>query len=227
MLALLPAPSPLLFWFFVALPLLVSGSVIWGVTRTSGPVTGRSAARITGAWLLLTGALAVSGLLDHWSPPRMPLLLLVVLAFLVWAARQPWTERLGDLPLQVLVGFQGFRVLVEFGLHAAVNQGIAHPTMTWTGTNADIIPGITALALFPFAHRIDRRVLMAWNVIMAGVLVVTVATAMLAAPTPLRLILGDPANVFIARFPFVWIPLVLVTSAWLGHVVLFRRLRRS
>jgi hypothetical protein len=68
---------------------------------------------------------------------------------------------------------------------------------------------------------------MAWNVIMAGVLVVTVVTAMLAAPTPLRLILGDPANVFIARFPFVWIPLVLVTSAWLGHVVLFRRLRRS
>jgi hypothetical protein len=31
----------------------------------------------------------------------MPLLFLVVLAFLAWAARQPWTERLGDLPLQV------------------------------------------------------------------------------------------------------------------------------
>ncbi len=227
MLGPLPVPSPLLFWAFVTLPLLVAGSVVWGITRTSGPETGRRAARMTGAWLLLTGGLAVSGLLDHWSPPRMPLLFLVVLAFLVWAARQPWTERLGDFPLQVLVGFQGFRVLVEFGLHAAVSQGIAHPTMTWTGTNADIIPGMTALALFPFAHRIDRRVLQAWNVVMAGVLVVTVVTALLAAPTPLRLIPGDPANTFIASFPFVWIPAVLVTSAWLGHVVLFRRLRRG
>jgi hypothetical protein len=101
MLGPLPDPSPLLFWAFVALPLLVSGSVIWGITRTSGPETGRRAARITSAWLLLTGGLAASGLLDNWSPPRMPLLFLVVLAFLVWAAHQPWTERLGDLPLQV------------------------------------------------------------------------------------------------------------------------------
>lgn len=227
MLEALPAPSPLLFSTFVALPLLVSGSVIWGITRTSGPETGRMAARITAGWLLLTGGLAASGLLDHWSPPRMPLVFLAAIAFLVWAARQPWTERLGDLPLQVLVGFQSFRILVELGLHTAVSQGLAHPTMTWTGTNADIIPGITALALFPFAPRINRRVLQTWNVVMAGVLVFTVVTALLAAPTPLRLIPGDPANTFIASFPFVWLPAVLVTSAWLGHVVLFRRLSRS
>jgi hypothetical protein len=40
------------------------------------------------------------------------------------------------------------------------------------------------------------------------------------AHTLLRLIQGDPANVFIAGFPFVWLPTILVPSAWLGHIVL-------
>ena len=104
---------------------------------------------------------------------------------------------------------------------------MAYPTVTWTGTNYDIIPGITALALLPWVDRIHKRTLQAWNVGMAGVLVVTVVTAGLAAPTPFRQIAGDPANVFISSFPFIWLPTVLVASAWLGHIVLFRRLRRA
>ena len=99
--------------------------------------------------------------------------------------------------------------------------------MTWTGTNFDILPGISALLLCPFAGRMNARTLQAWNISMASILVLTVATAMLAAPTPFRQIGGNPANVFVARFPFVWLPSVLVTSAWLGHVVLFRKLRRG
>ncbi len=101
------------------------------------------------------------------------------------------------------------------------------PTQDWTGTNFDIIPGITALALIPWASRLRTRTLQAWNLGMAGVLVVTVVTAVLAAPTPFRQIAGDPPNVFIASFPFIWLPTVLVASAWLGHIVLFRRLRRA
>jgi len=157
----------------------------------------------------------------------MLFLLVPMLAFLVWAARQPWTARLGDLPLALLVGFQSFRIVVELLLHSAVNEGVAHPTMTWSGTNMDIVPGVTALLLAPFADRLDRRVLQGWNLLMAGVLVVTVVTGVLAAPSPFRQIMGDPPNVFVAGFPYVWIPTVLVCSAWLGHIVLFRRLRRG
>ena len=157
----------------------------------------------------------------------MLFLLVPMLAFLVWAARQPWTARLGDLPLALLVGFQSFRILVELLLHQAVKEGIANPTMTWSGTNLDIVSGVTALLLVPFVGRIDRRVLQGWNLLMAGVLAVTVITGLLAAPTPLRQIMGDPPNVFVVGFPGVWLPTILVTSAWLGHIVLFRRLRRK
>jgi hypothetical protein len=150
-----------------------------------------------------------------------------LLGFLAWAARQPWTERLGDLPIKLLVGFQAFRIMVELLLHTAVNEGVAHPTMTWTGTNLDIIPGVTALLLLPFVDRLDRRVLQGWNLVMAGVLVVTVVTGIMAAPSPFRQIMGDPPNLFIVGFPFVWLPTILVAAGWLGHIVLFRRLRRA
>ncbi|MDG2332858.1 MAG: hypothetical protein P8Q97_01405 [Myxococcota bacterium] len=227
MLEFLASPSPGLYGFFLALPLAVAGAIILAIARACGPQAGRRAALGAGAWLAFTGALGASEVLDVWAPPPVLLLFGAMLIFLAWAARRPWTEQLGTLPLQILVGFQGFRLLVELGLHAAVNQGIANPTMTWTGTNFDILPGVSALLLIPWVHRLDPRVLQAWNLTMAGILVVTVVTAILAAPTPLRQIFGDPANVFIASFPFIWLPTVLVTSAWLGHIVLFRRLRRE
>ena len=177
-------------------------------------------------WMGLTGTLSAVGVLDTWAPPPMFLLLVTMLAFLAWSSRKPWTHKLGDLPLQLLVGFQAFRIIVELLIHLAVSEGIAHPTMTWTGTNLDIVAGVSALLLAPFAHRVGPRLLQGWNLTMAGVLIVTVVTGILAAPTPFRKILGDPPNSWIAHFPFVWLPTILVFSAWLGHIVLFRRLAR-
>ena len=81
--------------------------------------------------------------------------------------------------------------------------------------------------LAPFAHRIPSGWLQGWNLASALVLVVTVGSAMLAMPTPFQQIHGEPPNVWIATFPFVWLPAVLVLCAWLGHLVLFRRLLRT
>ena len=187
---------------------------------------GLGAAISLGIWMALVGGLAGLGLLDHWNPPRMFPVFGAIPLFLAWAARRSWTERLGDLPIAWWVGFQGFRILVEILLHVAVEEGVANPTMTWTGNNFDILPGVSALLLCPFAHRMKPGALQVWNVSMAGILVVTVASAMLSAPTPFRQVMGDPANSFVAHFPFFWLPAVLVTSAWLGHLVLYKRLRR-
>lgn len=222
----LPHASLLLFWGFITLPILVAGCVIAAIHHTQGATTSRVALCIAVIWMGFTGFLGASGLLDAWAPPRMLFLLVPMIAFLIWGARQTWTERLGDLPLALLVGFQSFRIVVELLLHTAVVEGVAHPTMTWSGTNMDIIPGVTALLLAPFASRLNRRFLQGWNLLMGAVLVVTVVTGILAAPSPFRQIMGDPPNGFVAGFPFVWLPTILVFSAWLGHIVLFRRLRR-
>ncbi len=227
MLGQLPVPSPALYWGFVLLSVVVLGAVVAGVHHTSGAQAGRRALAVGLVGAALTGLLGVAEVLDGWAPPRMLFVFVPLLLFLAWSARQPWTARLGDLPLALLVGFQSFRVPVELLLHQAVNEGVAHPTMTWSGTNLDIVSGVTALLLVPFVGRIDHRVLQGWNLLMAAVLVVTVVTGILASPTPFRQIMGDPPNVFVVGFPGVWLPTVLVTAAWLGHIVLFRRLRRE
>ena len=129
-----------------------------------------------------------------------------------------------ELPLSFLVGFQGFRIVVEALIHLAVQEGVAHPTMTWFGTNWDITAGVSALMLAPFANRISSFILQIWNVSMALILVITVVTGVMAAPTPFRQIMGEPANTWVAHFPFVWLPTILVFCAWLGHIVLYRKL---
>jgi small-conductance mechanosensitive channel len=108
-----------------------------------------------------------------------------------------------------------------------VSEGVAPPALTWTGTNLDIVPGVSALLLDPFAHRMPRIWLQTWNIGSALMLLVTVVTALLAMPTPFQQIHGHPPNEWIADFPFVWLPAVLVLCAWSGHAVLFRRLLRT
>ena len=101
---------------------------------------------------------------------------------------------------------------------------MAHPTMTWSVTNWDLVAGVTAVLLAPFAKRLDHRVLQIWNVSMALVLIVTLVTAVLAAPTPFRQIMGEPDNNWVTHFPFIWLPVNLFFCEWLGHTVLFREL---
>lgn len=223
----LPNPSPCLELSFLILPPAVSATCVWAIALTSGREAAIRAAMILALWMASTAALALTGVLGHWQPPRMLGIFASILLFLVWATRQPWTERLGNLPVAWLIGFQSFRIIVEWLLHLAVEEGFANPAMTWTGTNYDIVAGVSALLLAPFAHRLSPRTLQTWNVSMAAVLLITVVSANLSAPTPFRQIGGDPPNTFISLFPFVWLPAVLVTSAWLGHLVLFRRLRRD
>lgn len=209
------------------MPVVVALTVVAGLARTSGTKVAGVGIVLFLGWLTLTGRLATSGFFDAWSPPRLALVLATVLIVLVSASRAQWAARLGDLPVGLLVGFQSYRIAVELLIHQAVTEGVAAPTMTWTGSNFDIIPGISALLLAPFANRLPTSWLQAWNIVSALILLITVATGLLVMPTPLQLIASDPPNIWIAAYPFVWLPAVLVLCAWLGHVVLFRRLVRA
>ncbi|HEX4467931.1 MAG TPA: hypothetical protein VH080_00255, partial [Gemmatimonadaceae bacterium] len=51
-----------------------------------------------------------------------------------------------------------------------------------------------------------------------------IGVALLSAPTPLRVFMNEPANLWITRAPWVWLPTVLVVAALCGHVVVYRRL---
>ncbi|MDB6075281.1 MAG: hypothetical protein JWO89_2921 [Verrucomicrobiaceae bacterium] len=101
-------------------------------------------------------------------------------------------------------------------------EGIAPIQMTWTGMDFDIVTGITALIIAPLASRLPRWVLLAWNAMGLGLLIWVVGVAVLSMPTVFQRL--HPSNTWVAFFPFVWLPTILVPCALLRHVVLFRRL---
>jgi hypothetical protein len=52
-----------------------------------------------------------------------------------------------------------------------------------------------------------------------------VVIAWLSTPTPMQLFRQEPANTWIARPPYIWLPTVMVAFAILGHIVVWRRLQ--
>ncbi|MDH3530866.1 MAG: hypothetical protein OEQ28_14980 [Acidobacteriota bacterium] len=183
---------------------------------------------LTGAlWASISGLIGYSGVVQDFStlPPRILFLFLPMLAGVVFVAFSRFGKRLTNFSLTFLVGFQSFRILVELLIHEAVKQGVAPPQLTWTGMNFDIITGITALLLIPFAKRLPHAAIHIWNVIGIGLLALVVCVAIVSMPTPMQLL--KPDNVWVAYFPFIWLPTIMVTFAFLGHLVLYRKLRFS
>jgi len=57
-----------------------------------------------------------------------------------------------------------------------------------------------------------------------ALLINIIGVALLSAPTPVRVFMNEPANVWIAHAPWVWLPTVMVLAALCGHALVYRRL---
>jgi hypothetical protein len=217
----------------VALPLARrrAGRRLGESAESLGRATARTALGMA-AWLALTGGLAYAGVLSHWErmPPPILWLLAASVALVIALALGSFGRTLASgLPLWALVGYQAFRVVVEVMLHRAYEQGVIGVQMTWSGRNLDVVTGLSALFLGAWLWRrgekrpAPRAVLWIWNVMGLGLLANIVTVAILSMPTRLRAFDGPP-NSFVAEFPFVWLPTVMVTAALFGHLLLARRL---
>jgi hypothetical protein len=155
------------------------------------------------------------------------LLLVATLALaLTLGFTRPGARLARGLPLAALVGFQAFRLPLELVMHHAATTGVMPPQMTFTGRNFDIVSGATALLVAPLLARGAPRWLAgAWNVLGFALLVAIIVIAVVSTP-PIHAFGSDPAhlNTWVALFPFVWLPAILVGAALLGHVVLLRAL---
>jgi hypothetical protein len=234
--AAIPDASPLLRVPFVLLCLAMAGLFVWAV-HTSASRTGAStdaarrqaltAAAATTLWLAATAAAASAGVLRFTEPPTMFPVLALTLALAVGTGLSPLGRRLAvGLPLAALVGFQAFRIVVELLLHRAYTEGLMPVQMSYAGRNFDVVSGVTALAvaLWLATGHAARWVVLAWNTLGLALLANIVAIALLSAPTPFRVFMNEPANVWVTRAPWVWLPAVLVLSGLLGHLLVYRRL---
>lgn len=214
----LPAePSLFLQLGFIALPCLM-------ILFASLVCRSWKLGAILAFWATVAGALGATGWLSAFSRTPPPIVFLLVATLIITGVLS--LSRLGptlaSLTIRMLITFQAFRIAVEILIHQAVLEGIAPPQMSWEGLNLDILTGITAIGFGFFADKIPHWILHLWNA--AGLFLVSwvVGVAILSMPSPIQQL--RPDNVWVAFFPFVWLPTILVGFAIGGHILLFRKL---
>ena len=180
-----------------------------------------------------SAAAASSGLLARVDlmPPPMAVMIVSVLAMgLLFGLSQPAADTAAEVPLAVLIGLQAFRLPLELVMHRAATLGIMPEELSYTGYNFDIVTGTGALLLFlamQAGWQVPARVIWVWNIWGFWCLAVITVIAVTTAPM-VRLFGDDPRHVnsWVLYFPYVWLPVVLVTVALAGHITITRALRR-
>jgi hypothetical protein len=184
------------------------------------------------AWLAVTGLAGCLGLVRDFQrlPPPMFVLLLAALALtVVTAFSRIGSQLLANAGIVWLVGMQAFRIGVEIFLDWGHRVGMVPVQMTFEGRNWDIVSGVSAagIAWLAAKRQAPRWLILLWNCVGVALLLNIVLIAVLSMPTPWRRFHNEPANSFIAYFPYIWLPTFLVQLALFGHLLVFRWLRQT
>lgn len=181
-------------------------------------------------WLTLMGVAAGSGFFRNFQtlPPRIAFgLVPTVIAIITLSSLRRVRQFLFAAPESWLIAYQVYRVPLEIVLWMLFSAKLIPVQMTFEGRNFDIVAALTALPVAYFCcvrKSWPRVVAVAWNVLGFGLVVNVATTGLLSAPTPFRVFMNEPANTFIADFPYIWIPTFLVPLALFGHVMSFLQL---
>jgi hypothetical protein len=174
-------------------------------------------------WLTTIALLAGSGWLET-APGRLVILGGSVFTANVLLGLSPMGRWMAiACPIPWLLAFQGFRLPLELVLHSWVHQGVIPETMTWNGSNWDILSGIAALGLAPFSRR-SRIVAWTGNIIGVVLLVNVARVAVLSAPLPFGWQDVNPKLLLPYHLPYALIVPVCVGGALTGHIILTRAL---
>ncbi len=225
-----PHASALVQWAIPGLAVIVVALVGVGIRRTSEARQAAWFALVAGGWLAASAALGWLGFFADFEsrPPHVLLLMIPTLGlpFLLGFSRVG-SALSQATPLALLIGFQAFRLPLELVMHQAALEGTMPMQMTYTGSNFDIVTGVSALVvgLLAARGRAPRWLLFGWNLLGSALLVTILVVAVLSLPT-FQAFGSAPerVNTWVAFFPFVWLPAGLVSAAVLGHLLLWRRL---
>lgn len=176
-------------------------------------------------WMLFQSALAIMGFYLNTSalPPRLPVFAVfpsfLTIIFLFVLARKDLISR---LPLRTLTLLSIIRIPGEFVLLWLYQNGQVPQLMTFEGRNFDILSGITAPFIAWLAFRgakVNRPLLLTWNILALILLINIVTIAVLSARTPFQQLAFDQPNVGVLYFPFIWLPSIVVPIVFFTHFV--------
>jgi hypothetical protein len=173
--------------------------------------------------------LSIRGFFADFSalPPRLILALLPPLFLvLLFIRSKAGKQVLQHIQPQWLIYLQSFRIPVEIALWLLVRNGILPVQMSFEGRNFDILTGLLAFPVgyYCFVKKTWPPVIaVLYN--MAGLVlllnIVTIST--LSMPTPLRVFHNQPDSSLLTRFPFIYLPGVLVPLAYTLHILSLRQ----
>jgi hypothetical protein len=174
-------------------------------------------------WIIFTSILALNGFyLVNTFPPRvflfgvLPALLLIAVYFIFF--RQNFVEK---LPLKTLTILSIIRIPVELTLLWLFQGGLIPQSMTFEGRNFDILSGITAPIVYFLAFRggkVNRPLLIGWNIFALLLLFNVVITAVLAFPAFNPNLAPELQNRAVSYFPYIWLPAVVVPIVLFSHL---------
>lgn len=185
-------------------------------------------------WILFQAALSIGGFFQKTDalPPRMfvfgALPALVIVLVYATLFRSSFVER---LPLRMLTLVHVVRIPVESVLYWLSLAGAVPKVMTFAGANFDIISGILAVFVFAFGFRggrVNKPMLIAFNVIGLVLLMTIVTVAVLSVPSPIQKMSFDQPNIAVLYFPYAMLPTIVVPIVLFSHIAaLYKTLRQS
>jgi hypothetical protein len=184
-------------------------------------------------WMAAQALLSINGFyaVTDTIPPRFPLAIVPTLFLMAFVLLSSKGKRFIDsLDPKMLTLLHVVRIPVELVLFGLYGQALIPQVMTFEGRNFDIVSGITAPLVFYFGYvkpKFNRSILIAWNLICLALLFNIVTHAILAIPSPFQQLAFDQPNVGVLRFPFIWLPSVVVPIVFFSHLVTLRGLMRK
>lgn len=210
---------------FILTTFLTVGFFIYAVKRGAFSATATKVLTfLIPFWLFFQAVLALGGfyLQIDAMPPRLPLFgilpaLLAIISLFVFA-RKDFVSR---LPLKILTILHIVRIPVELVLLWLFQAGQVPRLMTFEGRNFDILSGLTAPVIYWLAFRggkINRPLLVIWNLIALGLLANIVTNAVLSFPFSFQQFAFDQPNRGLLYFPFIWLPTLIVPIVLFSHL---------
>ena len=193
------------------------------------------AAAAATAWLAaIVGIAAVGGfrpgLLGPVPTPVLAFSALVLGSLVAWLAWPAFRSALLSIPLEALIGVNGFRIGGVFFLLLFAEGRLSAPFAPSAGWG-DIITGIAAIPLAAIARsrrHVPDRIVAAWNAFGALDLVVAVTLAFMSAPgTPFRVFTDGPGTAVMTTLPWLLVATFLVPLYLLTHFTIAVQLRLS
>jgi hypothetical protein len=188
---------------------------------------------ILASWLALQAVVGLSGFytVTNTFPPRFLLLPLPPVIVIVGLFLSPrGRQYIDSLDTKILTILHTIRIPVEFVLLWLFMNNVVPQLMTFEGRNFDIISGLTAPAIFYFGYikrRIDRKLILLWNIICLGLLINIVVNAVFSVPFPFQKFGFEQPNIAVLYFPFIWLPACVVPLVLLSHLATIRQLLRQ